>query len=632
MRYQIIDGSVSVGGNQVFAHMDFEIKEGEKIAVVGRNGSGKTTLLRLIAGELELDRDDRRKGPEIVASRKFTAGMLRQQACEDPERTVEEEFAKLCPYREDSIQERFFYQKEYDRLFTGFGFSLADKRKRMGEFSGGEQTKIAMIQLLLERPDILLLDEPTNHLDLEAVQWLEDYLLSYPNAVVIVSHDRFFLDRTVRIVYEAERGRLIRYSGNYTEYREEKRKRARLQQKAWERQQEERERLERVVRKFRGKASKSSFVRAKKKQIERLEQIERPESYELSHMASVWEPAVLGSKWVLEAEHVKIGYEKMLLELSLRIRRGQKIGLIGANGVGKTTFLKTAAGLLAPLDGKLTLGNHITIGYFDQHSAEINSEKTVLDHFHSRFPSLMEKEARGVLASYLFKGREAARRVCDLSGGERARLVLAELLYSRPNFLILDEPTNHMDLQAKEVLEAAFRAYTGTMLFVSHDRYFISQVAEEILIFEGQGAMYYPFGYVHYLERSGREKSGESIAAQVSAEDAALVAAIRAVPRAERHRLREFTEQELYCDWNLRLITEEVELAGETYGKLEAECRELEQEEQNFENFWSGKVNMEFERFSEHFRQVREEKEQAWQFWHERCMEWGDALRMTLQT
>lgn len=630
MRYQIIDGSVTVGGNQVFSHMDFEIKGGEKIAVVGRNGAGKTTLLRLIAGELELDRDDRRKGPGISVSRKLTVGMLKQQTCPDPERTVEEELAKACPWQEDFIQEKFFYQKEYDRLFTGFGFSLADKKKRLGEFSGGEQTKIALIRLLLERPDILLLDEPTNHLDLEAVQWLEEYLLGYPNAVVVVSHDRFFLDRTARIVYEAEHGRLIRYPGNYTEYKEEKRKRARLQQKAWERQQEEKERLEQVVRKFRGKASKSSFVRAKKKQMERLEQVEKPESGALPPMAGVWEPAVLGSKRVLEAEHLKIGYEKPLLEFSCHIRRGQKIGLIGANGAGKTTFLKTAAGLIAPLAGKLVLGNNITIGYFDQHSSEITSEKTVLEHFHARFPVLTEKEARGILASYLFGGKEAARRVCDLSGGEKARLVLAELLYSRPNFLILDEPTNHMDLQAKEVLEAAFGAYTGTMLFVSHDRYFISQVAKEILIFEDQRALYYPFGYAHYLERARQQREGESIAARVSAEDAALAAAIRAVPKAEHHRLRELPEQELYLDWALRLIAERMEPAGEEYGRLEAECEELERAEQELESFWSGRSDAEHDRLLERLKQARQEKDQAWQIWHELCLEWEETLQTEL--
>ena len=411
MLYQITDGSISAGGTPVLSHFNFEIKGNEKVALVGRNGTGKTTLLRLIAGELELDRDDRRQGPGIVTSRRLTVGMLRQQAFENGERTVEEEILQGCPAKDRFDRERFEYELEYDRLFTGFGFSREEKRKRLKDFSGGQQTKIALIRLLLQKPDILLLDEPTNHLDIDSARWLERYLKEYSHAVVMVSHDRFFLDQTADAVYEVEAGHLTRYSGNYTQYRAEKRKRLELQRKAYERQQEEIRRLEEVISRFKNKPAKAAFARAKKKQIERMQKVEKPLEEDTCLFPGPLEPLFPGSKWVLEAEHLKIGYERPLLELSLRVRRGQKIGILGANGVGKSTFLKTAAGLLEPKEGRLSLGNQVMIGYFDQHSAEIESEKTVLEHFHDLFPSMTEKEVRSTLGAYLFGGQEAAKKV-----------------------------------------------------------------------------------------------------------------------------------------------------------------------------------------------------------------------------
>ena len=619
MLYQITDGTVSLGGNLVLSHVNFEIKGNEKIAVVGRNGAGKTTLLRLIAGELELDQDDKRQGPGIRLARRVTVGMLKQQPFADKERTVEEELLDACPLRDSFDRERFAYELEQDRLFTGFGFSAEDKKKKLKSFSGGEQTRLALIRLLLLKPDILLLDEPTNHLDLEAVQWLEQYLKEYENAVVMVSHDRFFLDQTAGTVYEIEGKKLIRYAGNYTEYRAAKRKRLELQKKAYARQQEEIQRLEDVIKRFRHKPTKASFARAKKKQIERMQLVEKPQEDDVRIFTGEIAPLQLGSKWVLEAEHLKIGYDKAISELSLRVRRGQKIGILGANGVGKTTFLKTIAGIIQPVKGDFSLGSHVTLGYFDQHSAQIQSEKSVAEHFHELFPSMTEKEVRSTLGAYLFGGREAAKKVSSLSGGERARLVLAELLQSRPNLLVLDEPTNHMDIQAKETLESAFQAYTGTILFVSHDRYFIRQVADSILIFNQQGVMYYPFGYEHYLERSRREAGGESLTAQVRAEDAALIAGIRAVPRAERHRLREIPTEEAYLDWKLRLVMERLIPAAEQYRDLEAACYRLEEEQRQSEAWWMGLEDPEMETRK---NQLYAQREAAWNAWNDCCLEW----------
>lgn len=563
MLYQILNGTVSVGGNTILDHIDFEIREKEKIAIVGANGTGKTTLLRLISGELELDRDDKRNTPGVKTSRNVTVGMLRQSNTADASKTIEEILLEGCPERDSFSKERFAYEMEYDRLFTGFGFEKSDKKKLFREFSGGEQTKIGLIRLLLEKPDILLLDEPTNHLDIETVEWLEDYMKIYPNAVVFVSHDRFFLDQVVTAVYELDRRKLRRYAGNYTQYRQQKAKDIKQQTKAYERQQAELKRLNELIEKFKHKPSKASFARSRKSIIERMELIEKPEAEAGSFFTGAIEPEVLGPKWVYEAEHLKIGYNgRVIKELSLKLRRGQKIGIIGANGTGKTTFLKTVAGELPAVDGKGSLGNNVLLAYYDQQTASIQSEDTVLKHFHDLYPAMTEKEVRNTLGMYLFTGQDAAKKVSNLSGGEKARLMLAELITGRPNLMVLDEPTNHMDIKAKETLESAFKAYTGTMLFVSHDRYFISQLADAILVFEADRVMYYPFGYEHYLNHCRRD-DGEDISALMEAENQALVAGLRAVPKPERHRLKEINTEEAYIDWRLRLAAEPVEAARE---------------------------------------------------------------------
>lgn len=615
MKYQITDGTVSLGGETVLSHIDFEIQGAQKIAVVGRNGAGKTTLLRLIAGELELERDDRRQGPGICCSRKLTIGMLGQQALLHEERTVEEYLMSRCPAEGLFDRERFEYEREYDCLFTGLGFKKEDKKRLLSTFSGGERTKAALAGLLLEKPDILLLDEPTNHLDMETVQWLEGYLRNYDRAVVMVSHDRFFLDRTAQIVYELEDRKLTKYPGNYTAYREKKRRDYELQKKAYIRQQEEIARQEELIRRFKNKPAKASFARSRKKMLERMERVEAPREDTAHIFTGEILPAVPGSKWVLEAEHLKIGYEgHPLLELSLRMRKGQKIALLGENGAGKTTFLKTAAGFLPPVDGVCSLGNNITIGYFDQYSSAIESEQTVAEHFSELFPSLNQKEVRTILGSYLFPGKEASRKISSLSGGEKARLVLAELLQSRPNFLILDEPTNHMDIQARETLESAFQAYQGTILFVSHDRYFIRQVAKSVLIFEGARAMYYPFGYEHYLERLEKEKEGLSPAARIQAEEQALIAGLKAVPRAERHRLREIPTEEAYDQWRLKMAEDAMnEAAGQAKEQMKV------WEENRLKRLWE---QAEEQPASALEAQPLEDIAPLWEKWHQACMDW----------
>ena len=329
MKYQIKDGTVTLGGETILSHIDFEIQGNQKIAVVGRNGAGKTTLLRLIAGELSLDRDDRRQGPGITASRQLTVEMLGQQALAGEERTVEELVMLNCPAKGPFDRERFEYEREYDTLFTGLGFQKEDKKRSVAAFSGGQKTKIALIRLLLEKPDILILDEPTNHLDIETTEWLEQYLKQYEKAVVMVSHDRFFLDRTAEVVYELEDGHLTRYPGNYTHYKEEKRKNLQIQKKAYEKQQEEIRHLEELIEKFKHKPTKASFARSRKKILERMPKVPKPSDHEEHIFTGELMPAMLGSKWVFESEHLKIGYDRPIMEITMRIKRGQKIGILG---------------------------------------------------------------------------------------------------------------------------------------------------------------------------------------------------------------------------------------------------------------------------------------------------------------
>lgn len=568
MLYQIIDGTVSLGGETILSHFNFEIKQNDKIAVVGRNGSGKTTLLRVIRSELELDRDDKRLQQAIYVSRKTSIGFLEQVNSCDEELTVEQLILESCPMKDTYSKERYLFEMEYDKLFTGFGLLKEDKVKKLSEFSGGELTKIRLIKLLLEKPDILLLDEPTNHLDMPTVEWLEDYLMHYQGAVVIVSHDRFFLDRVVEVVYEVEDKKLKRYVGNYSKYRELKRKEYELQAKAYKRQQDELKRLNDLIERFKNKPSKASFARSRKSIIERTELIEKPAEDQVHIFSGEILPKIPGSKWVYEAEKLKLGYDdKLLFELTMRIRRGQKIGIIGENGVGKSTLVKTIAGITESLGGKGNLGNNILMGYFDQHSAQIDSEVSVYEHFRALFPVFTEKEARQTLAEYLFKGKDCSKKVSDLSGGEKARLLLSELIVSGPNFMVLDEPTNHMDIPAKETLESAFKAYKGTLLFVSHDRYFVSQVAESLLVINKDNVMYYPFGYEHYLERNKLEE-GENLAAMIEARDLAMIEDLKAVPKPRHMQAKELSTNEAYADWKLRLAAEPLEKAKQELEKI----------------------------------------------------------------
>lgn len=399
----------------------------------------------------------------------------------------------------------YYYEKEYEVMIRKFGFSDDERKKPIRDFSGGQQTKIAFIKLLLSKPDILLLDEPTNHLDVTTIEWLEGYLKSYPKAVVVVSHDRMFLDNVVDVVYEIEYGTARRYPGNYTNFIARKKENYDKQMKDHIAQQKEIERLQRMVTRFKGKPTKTAMAQSKQKAIDRMVIIEAPDKYDNKTFHANFQPEKETGNDVLYTSELAIGYDHPLSVVSLDLKRGEKLGILGGNGLGKSTFLKTIVGKIPALSGEYRFGTNVQIGYFDQQMAMYTSNKTVLDDFWDEYPHLTETEARNALGAFLFSGEDVFKNVNMLSGGEKVRLALCKILKTRPNVLVLDEPTNHMDIVGKETLESMLKDYKGTLIFVSHDRYFVKKVATQLLVFEDGTTNLYQFGYEQYQEKLDRE-------------------------------------------------------------------------------------------------------------------------------
>lgn len=536
MLYQISNGAVAFGDDVILHSIDFEIRNTEKIAIVGRNGCGKTTLLKLISGEVEMEKLDSDESAFIAKAGNPEIGYLKQIAFDDPDVTLEQEVRKCFvkmderkaelaraaaelehDYSDEKVarytamEEAFkddggyYYEKEYEVMIRKFGFSDDERKKPIRDFSGGQQTKIAFIKLLLSKPDILLLDEPTNHLDVTTIEWLEGYLKSYPKAVVVVSHDRMFLDNVVDVVYEIEYGTARRYPGNYTNFIARKKENYDKQMKDHIAQQKEIERLQRIVTRFKGKPTKTSMAQSKQKAIDRMVIIEAPDKYDNKTFHANFQPEKETGNDVLYTSELAIGYDHPLSVVSLDLKRGEKLGILGGNGLGKSTFLKTIVGKIPALSGEYRFGTNVQIGYFDQQMAMYTSNKTVLDDFWDEYPNLTETEARNALGAFLFSGDDVFKNVNMLSGGEKVRLALCKILKTRPNVLVLDEPTNHMDIVGKETLESMLKDYKGTLIFVSHDRYFVKKVATQLLVFEDGTTNLYQFGYEQYQEKLDRE-------------------------------------------------------------------------------------------------------------------------------
>ena len=384
-------------------------------------------------------------------------------------------------------------------------------KKSIREFSGGQRAKISFIKLLLSKPDILLLDEPTNHLDIAAIEWLEQYLKQYPRAVVIVSHDRMFLNKIVNKVYEIEYGVTTAYSGNYEFFEMQKKVNYEKQLKDYEYQQKEIKRLNDIVTRFKYKPTKAKMAMSKLKQIERMVKIEVPNRYDTTTFKTNFVIDKQSGRDVLYAKDLKIGYTTPIQELSVEIHRGQKLAVIGENGIGKSTFLKTLMGTIEKIDGTLEFGHNVNIGYFDQQIALLDSEETVLDNFSQEFPELTTTELRNSLAAFMFYGDDVFKKINMLSGGEKVRLALCKILKKGPNLLILDEPTNHMDIIGKESLELLLQAYTGTIIVVSHDRFFINKIADSLLIFKSSGVSYFDGKYEDYERELEEAETEEKI-------------------------------------------------------------------------------------------------------------------------
>lgn len=536
MLYQISNGAVAFGDDVILHSIDFEIRNTEKIAIVGRNGCGKTTLLKLISGEVEMEKLDSDESASIAKAGNPEIGYLKQIAFDDPDVTLEQEVRKCFvkmderkaelaraaaelehDYSDEKVarytamEEAFkddggyYYEKEYEVMIRKFGFSDDERKKPIRDFSGGQQTKIAFIKLLLSKPDILLLDEPTNHLDVTTIEWLEGYLKSYPKAVVVVSHDRMFLDNVVDVVYEIEYGTARRYPGNYTNFIARKKENYDKQMKDHIAQQKEIERLQRMVTRFKGKPTKTAMAQSKQKAIDRMVIIEAPDKYDNKTFHANFQPEKETGNDVLYTSELAIGYDHPLSVVSLDLKRGEKLGILGGNGLGKSTFLKTIVGKIPALSGEYRFGTNVQIGYFDQQMAMYTSSKTVLDDFWDEYPNLTETEARNALGAFLFSGEDVFKNVNMLSGGEKVRLALCKILKTRPNVLVLDEPTNHMDIVGKETLESMLKDYKGTLIFVSHDRYFVKKVATQLLVFEDGTTNLYQFGYEQYQEKLDRE-------------------------------------------------------------------------------------------------------------------------------
>lgn len=540
MRIEIINGSVEYDGNTVLSEINFSVSDKEKIALVGRNGSGKTSILKCISGEVPLvsGTGDEKFSFSISGAPKI--GYLQQVSLND-ELTLRQEI--LSAYKdvvglENKLQnlldkmsenpsdenvgaysramERFeniggyLYKKEYLTAVSKFGFSAEDLDKKLSCFSGGQRTKIALMKLLLEKPDVLLLDEPTNHLDIAAVEWLEGYLKNYKNSVVIVSHDRMFLDRIVGVVYEIEYGVTTRYKGNYTAFLAQKQQAydKALKDAKWK--SAEIDRLRKIVERFRYKATKAAMAQSKLKEIERLGTVETPRRFDTSTFASSFQPEYESVRDALFVKDLVFGYDKPLGEISLAVERGQKIGVIGSNGTGKSTLLKTITGLIPPLSGNVRFGVKTRVGYFDQTIAATKSELSVLEDFRAEFPELNDGEIRKTLGGFLLSGDDVFKCVKDLSGGEKVRLALSKIFRRRPNFLILDEPTNHMDIIGKETLEKLLMDFSGTVIVVSHDRYLINRVAKSLIVFENGGVRYFDGTFDEYEERE--KETAEEVA------------------------------------------------------------------------------------------------------------------------
>ena len=608
--------SKAFGTDEIIQHASFHIEEYEKAAIVGINGAGKTTLLRIIMGELEAD------SGEVILAKNKTIGYLPQNPDVEGNRTIYEE---VLSAKEEliSMQDRlismekkmssldggeledfmdsynrlnleferqggYSYKSEIVGVLKGLGFAKEEFTKHMKELSGGQRTRVCLGKLLVTKPDVILLDEPTNHLDIGSITWLETFLLNYKGAVVIVCHDRYFLDKVVQKVVELDRRQVSVFSGNYSDYAVKKAQVREARLKQYYNQQREIKHQEEVIAKLKSFNREKSIKRAesREKMLDKVERLEKP-AEENTDIHLNLEPRIVSGNDVLRVEGLCKSYpgQTLFTDLSFEIKRGERVALIGDNGTGKTTILKIINEMAEADGGTMTVGANVHIGYYDQEHQVLHMEKTLVEEISDAYPGLTNTEIRNVLAACLFTGDEVFKRISDLSGGERGRVSLAKLMLSEANFLILDEPTNHLDITSKEILEQALNRYTGTVLFVSHDRYFINKTATRILNLTGQTLVNYIGNYDYYLEKCKELTqvfvSGQEEDTQVQAESAGKADWKKS--KEEKARLRKLENERKRTEEKIENVEQRIVELEEAFADSEiatnsAKLQELHQE------------------------------------------------------
>ena len=613
--------------NEIFSNVKMEINDKDRVAIVGRNGAGKSTLLKIISGELSFDSGER------TVSKNTTIGYLSQEfivredlsiyeemiTCFDEiislEANLEKLSYELTPEniendpglldRFDRLQNEVLTHKDYhykskiESVLYGLDFTKDVFDKKISTFSGGEKTRLSMAKLLLSEPDLLILDEPTNHLDMENVAWLENYLSSYNGAIVIVSHDRYFLDKVVNVVYNLEFGKLKKYVGNYSKFLKQYEEDYEKQLKEFTSQQKDIKRLEEFVQKNIARASTSKMAKSRQKVLDKMELIDNPKKDDKAANIE-FNIKEQSGRDVLMIENLKVGYDGKQVgnAYNFSVYKGDRIAIVGRNGIGKSTLIKTIAKKQNAIGGSVHYGSKVSLGYYDQKQAEFESSKTILNELWDEYPLMKEAEVRTVLGRFLFRGDSVLKIVRDLSGGEKARLQLAKLMLEKNNLLVLDEPTNHLDITSKQVLEDALENYEGTIVFVSHDRYFINKIANKVLDITGDDYNIYLGNYDYYLEKREQELIAKKLKEEKTDEVQEKVANDYALGKEEKKRIRklERTREELLE--KIELLEEKVTLVNNELTKEEVytdaikvqeyneELRSLNQEIEDLNNTW----------------------------------------------